>query len=205
MPSAATAAAASRACCSPAPAKLTLATLGKEAFEDRTIRIPQGDAPLRADLHKLKKLTGPTGAPRFVAESDADGHADRTWALLPGPQRRRRPERPGLRRQPAAPRARQSARVLNAMKLSDHIAQRGRSIDFTALGFNLPNPDPILRARGGRIELYRELRTDAHVGGCIRRRKSAVKSLEWGLDRDKARSRWPRKSRRCSPTSTSSA
>jgi phage FluMu gp28-like protein len=65
-----------------APAKLTLATIGKEAFEDRTIRIPQGDGPLRADLHKLKKLTGPTGAPRFVAESDAAGHADRTWALF---------------------------------------------------------------------------------------------------------------------------
>lgn len=75
------------------------------------------------------------------------------------------------------------------MKLSDHIAARGRSIDFTALGFYLPNPDPILRARGGRIELYRELRTDAHVGGCVRRRKSAVKALEWGLDRDKAKSR----------------
>ena len=64
------------------PAKLTLATLGKEAFEDRKIRIPQGDGPLRADLHKLKKLTGPTGAPRFVAESDAAGHADRTWACF---------------------------------------------------------------------------------------------------------------------------
>lgn len=75
------------------------------------------------------------------------------------------------------------------MKLSDHIAQRGRSIDFAGLGFNLPNPDPILRARGGRIELYRELRTDAHVGGCIRRRKSAVKSLEWGVDRGPAASR----------------
>lgn len=75
------------------------------------------------------------------------------------------------------------------MKLSDHIALRGRSIDFTALGFNLPNPDPILRARGGRIELYRELRTDAHVGGCIRRRKSAVKALEWGVDRGPASSR----------------
>ncbi len=74
-------------------------------------------------------------------------------------------------------------------RLSDHIALRSRSIDFTALGFYLPNPDPVLRARGGRIELYRELRTDAHVGGCIRRRKSAVKALEWGLDRDKARSR----------------
>lgn len=75
------------------------------------------------------------------------------------------------------------------MKLSDHIAQRGRSIDFAALGFNLPNPDPILRARGGRIEIYRELRTDAHVGGCIRRRKSAVKALEWGVDRGLASSR----------------
>ncbi len=74
-------------------------------------------------------------------------------------------------------------------RLSDHIAQRSRSIDFTALGFYLPNPDPVLRARGGRIELYRELRTDAHLGGCIRRRKSAVKALEWGLDRDRARSR----------------
>lgn len=64
------------------PAKLTLATAGKEAFEDRTLRIPAGDVPLRADLHKLQKLTGPTGAPRFVAESDSAGHADRTWALF---------------------------------------------------------------------------------------------------------------------------
>jgi phage gp29-like protein len=75
------------------------------------------------------------------------------------------------------------------MKFSDHIALRGRSIDFSALGFYLPNPDPILKTRGGRIELYRELRTDAHVGGCIRRRKSAVKALEWGVDRDRAKSR----------------
>ena len=74
-------------------------------------------------------------------------------------------------------------------KLTDHIAERSRSIDFTALGFYLPNPDPVLRARGGRIELYRELATDAHVGGCIRRRKSAVKALDWGLDRGRSPSR----------------
>ncbi|WP_306603910.1 DUF935 domain-containing protein [Azonexus sp.] len=73
--------------------------------------------------------------------------------------------------------------------LTDHIALRSRSIDFTALGFFLPNPDPILRARGGRIEIYRELRTDSHVGGCVRRRKSAVKALEWGLDRRQAPAR----------------
>jgi phage FluMu gp28-like protein len=62
------------------PNKLTLATRGKEAFEDRKLRIPLGDRDLRADLHKLQKITGPTGAPRFVAESDSGGHADRAWA-----------------------------------------------------------------------------------------------------------------------------
>jgi len=60
--------------------KLMLATVGKEAFEDRRVRIPAGDPALRADLHKLKKVTGPTGTPRFVAESDGTGHADRAWA-----------------------------------------------------------------------------------------------------------------------------
>ncbi len=61
--------------------KLILATAGKEAFEDRRVRIPQGDARYRADLHKLRKVASPTGAPRFVAERD-DDHADRTWALF---------------------------------------------------------------------------------------------------------------------------
>lgn len=64
------------------PAKLELATIGKEMFEDRKIRIPKGQAAVRADLHKLQKVTSPTGAPRFVAESDASGHADRAWACF---------------------------------------------------------------------------------------------------------------------------
>ena len=64
------------------PNKLTMATLGKEAFEDKRIRIPLGDRELRADLHKLRRVTSPTGAPRFVADSDADGHADRAWACF---------------------------------------------------------------------------------------------------------------------------
>lgn len=73
--------------------------------------------------------------------------------------------------------------------LSDQIATRSRSIDFYALSTYLPNPDPVLKALGKDIKVYRELRADAHVGGCIRRRKAAVKALEWGLDRDKAKSR----------------
>ena len=64
------------------PAKLALATVGKEAFEDKRMRIPAGDRDIREDLHKLRRESGPTGAPRFVAESDSAGHADRTWACF---------------------------------------------------------------------------------------------------------------------------
>lgn len=63
------------------PNKLVLATAGKERFEDRTVRIREGDVPLRADLHKLRKIASATGAPRFVAERD-DDHADRTWSIF---------------------------------------------------------------------------------------------------------------------------
>ncbi|MDQ0454706.1 terminase large subunit domain-containing protein [Rhizobium paknamense] len=66
-----------------APNKLVMATRGKERFEDRTVRIRQGDQKLRADLHKLRKVASATGAPRFVAERD-DDHADRTWAAFLG-------------------------------------------------------------------------------------------------------------------------
>ncbi len=63
--------------------KLIMATAGKERFEDRTVRIPEGNVPLRSDLHKLRKVSSATGAPRFVAERD-DDHADRTWAAFLG-------------------------------------------------------------------------------------------------------------------------
>jgi phage FluMu gp28-like protein len=48
------------------------------------VRIPEGRPELRADLHKLRKVTGLTGAPRFLADSDSAGHADRTWAAFLG-------------------------------------------------------------------------------------------------------------------------
>lgn len=62
------------------PNKLQLATLIKQSFEDRKSRIPMANEPLRADLHKVRKITSPTGAPRFDADSDSNGHADRFWA-----------------------------------------------------------------------------------------------------------------------------
>lgn len=64
------------------PNKLLLATVGKEVFEDKRLRIPAGNAELRNDLHKLKKEVSATGTPRFVADSDSNGHADRAWACF---------------------------------------------------------------------------------------------------------------------------
>jgi len=65
------------------PNKLVMATAGKDAFEDRKVRIPEGNLALRSDLHKLRKVSSATGAPRFVADRD-DDHADRTWAAFLG-------------------------------------------------------------------------------------------------------------------------
>ena len=64
-----------------APVKLSLASHAKQAFEDRTLRIPP-DPELRRDLHSLKQAVGATGVPRFVVDGDTDGHADRAWALF---------------------------------------------------------------------------------------------------------------------------
>lgn len=61
--------------------KLALATVLKERMQDRRLRLPAGDAALRADLHAISQVAGVTGAPRLVADGDTDGHADRFWAL----------------------------------------------------------------------------------------------------------------------------
>lgn len=73
--------------------------------------------------------------------------------------------------------------------MTNQIATRDRRPDFHTLGTMLPNPDPVLRALGKHIQVYRELRAEPQVGGNIRRRKGAVKALEWGIDKAKAKSR----------------
>ncbi len=61
-------------------AKLDMATSLKEAFQDRRVLVPAGDPKLRADLHSIKSVTGPTGIRRLVSDGETDGHADRFWA-----------------------------------------------------------------------------------------------------------------------------
>lgn len=79
---------------------------------------------------------------------------------------------------------------LQSRKLtSGQVATRVASLDYAWLGQLLPNPDPILKAAGKDIRTYRELARDSHVGACIRRRKGAVKALQWGLDRGQAPAR----------------
>ena len=54
---------------------------------------------------------------------------------------------------------------------------------------HLPNPDPVLKTLGKDVPVYRDLLTDASVGGAVRRRKAAVIGMERGIDRGKAQSR----------------
>ena len=74
-------------------------------------------------------------------------------------------------------------------QLSTHLATRSRSLDFMGLSLLLPNPDPILKAQGKDIAVYRAMCHDALIGSCIARRKASVQALEWGLDRHQASSR----------------
>lgn len=74
-------------------------------MEDRRLRIPY-DPAIRADLRAVTKQVTSAGNVRFTAERNADGHADRFWALalalhadsLPGgaPTASSRPRRDGM-------------------------------------------------------------------------------------------------------------
>ena len=76
--------------------------------------------------------------------------------------------------------------------LAEHIATRARAGDFSAFMGLLPNPDPVLKRMGQDIRVYRELASDAHVKGCVRRRRGAVKAMERGFDRQGPGSRGAR-------------
>lgn len=62
------------------PVKEELAYPLKAVFEDRTIRIPLRKE-IRADLRAVGKETTASGNIRFTAERNANGHADRFWAV----------------------------------------------------------------------------------------------------------------------------
>jgi len=76
---------------------------------------------------------------------------------------------------------------LKQPKLSQEIATRKRSLDYYSIIKNLPDPDPVLREQDKDIKVYREMLCDPHVWACVQSRKSGVLSLEWEIDRGKAK------------------
>ena len=73
--------------------------------------------------------------------------------------------------------------------LAGEIATRKRTFDFSSLRLYLSDPDPVLKKQGKDIKIYREFLTDPHVWACVQSRKSGVLSLEWEIDRGKAKSK----------------
>lgn len=71
-------------------------------------------------------------------------------------------------------------------ELSQHVATRGRTDAGGFGGLSLPNPDPILKAQGKDITVYRDLRSSPRIGGNVRRRKAGVLALERDLKRGAA-------------------
>ena len=61
-------------------AKKDLAVGLKRSFEDISLRLP-ATATVRGDINKIKRTVSPSGNVIFQGERDADGHADRFWAL----------------------------------------------------------------------------------------------------------------------------
>lgn len=66
------------------------------------------------------------------------------------------------------------------------IASRSTVSGFQSLGSVLPNPDPVLKKMGKDIQAYKDLKTEAGVKGCLRRRKAAVKAKAWRIVKDEA-------------------
>ena len=62
-----------------APAKQHLATIIKQAYEDRRVRTP-AERAIRDAHHAVRKVTTFAGNPRFDAERTKAGHADEFWA-----------------------------------------------------------------------------------------------------------------------------
>lgn len=60
--------------------KEDLAITLQRAMQDRAVRLPY-DLKLAADLRSVKKTTTAAGHDRYAGERNADGHADRFWAL----------------------------------------------------------------------------------------------------------------------------
>ena len=74
--------------------------------------------------------------------------------------------------------------------LSSEIASRAAAMyggfDISGLMMALPNPDTVLKKLGRDVEVYRDILNDPAIKGAIRRRRSSVVGLEYGLTQGNA-------------------
>lgn len=61
-------------------------------------------------------------------------------------------------------------------------ANRENQLSYYSSITYLPDPDPVLRAKGIDIQTYRELLIDPHLSAVLDKRKSGVQSMLWELD-----------------------
>ena len=71
--------------------------------------------------------------------------------------------------------------------LTDSAVATRRTAAGTGFGFGIDLS--LLPNLGKNMQVYRDLRTDPHVGGCVHRRKASVRALKSGVNRDQARTR----------------
>jgi phage gp29-like protein len=69
------------------------------------------------------------------------------------------------------------------------ISGRSRARDYFSAGFILPNPDPILKAQGKDITVYKDLTTDGHLFACMDSREAAVKGQQYRIEQNDADSK----------------
>jgi len=72
--------------------------------------------------------------------------------------------------------------------LGKHLASREK-VDLNFLLGVLPDPDEILTNTGNDLSIYRKLMLDSQVRACVNSRKAGTMSLEWEINRGKAKSR----------------
>ena len=74
--------------------------------------------------------------------------------------------------------------------LSSEIASRAAAMyggfDMGGLMMALPNPDAVLKKLGRDVEVYRDILNDPAIKGAVRRRRSSVVGLEYGLTQGNA-------------------
>lgn len=72
----------------------------------------------------------------------------------------------------------------------EEIITRQVAFDYEAIMGFLPNPDPILKAKGEDISTYESLLVDSHVGAEVEKLTDGVKAREWDVDRGRAKSKY---------------